>query len=67
MSDLTQIMILAGVLVVYSLVILIYTSKYYVRDSHVKDVESMTKRQLKKMYWKQLAFNFFYPLTYFFG
>ena len=67
MSDLTEIMILACVLVVYSLVILIYTSKYYVRDSHVKDIESMTKRQLKKMYWKQLAFNFFYPLTCFFG
>ncbi|MGR8825862.1 hypothetical protein [Leuconostoc mesenteroides] len=67
MSDLTQIMILVGVLVVYSLGILVYTGKYYVRDSHVKDVESMTKRQLKKMYWKQLAVNFFYPLTCFFG
>lgn len=67
MSDLTQIMILVGVLVVYSLGILVYTGKYYVRDSHVKDIESMTKRQLKKMYWKQLAVNFFYPLTCFFG
>ncbi|MGO2907866.1 MAG: hypothetical protein ACTICT_00710 [Leuconostoc citreum] len=66
MSDLTQIMILVGVLVVYSLGILIYTGKYYVRDSHVKDVESLTKRQLKKMYWKQLAVNFFYPITCFF-
>lgn len=67
MSDLTQIMILVGVLVVYSLGILVYTGKYYVRDSHVKDIESMTKRQLKKMYWQQLVFNFFYPLTCFFG
>jgi len=67
MSDLTQIMILVGVLVVYSLGILIYTGKYYVRDSHVKDVESLTKEQLKKMYWKQLAVNFFYPITCFFG
>lgn len=66
MSDLTQIMILVGVLVVYSLAILIYTSKYYVRDSHVTDVENLTQRQLKKMYWKQLAFNFFYPLSCFF-
>ncbi|MGB2577428.1 hypothetical protein [Leuconostoc suionicum] len=67
MSDLTQIMILAGILVAYFLAILIYTSKYYVRDSHVKDVESLTKGQLKKMYWTQLAVNFFYPITCFFG
>lgn len=67
MSDLTQIMILVGILVAYSLGILIYTGKYYVRDSHVKDVESLTKGQLKKMYWKQLAVNFFYPITCFFG
>ncbi|MDI6498610.1 hypothetical protein QMA60_08195 [Leuconostoc suionicum] len=67
MSDLTQIMILASILVAYFLAILIYTSKYYVRDSYVKDVESLTKGQLKKMYWKQLAVNFFYPITCFFG
>lgn len=67
MSDLTQIMILVVILVVYTLVVLIYTSKYYARDSHVKDVEHLTKRQLKKIYWKQLAVNFFYPLTCFFG
>lgn len=66
MSDLTQIMIFVGILVVYFLIILIYTRKYYVRDSHVKDVKILTKEQLKKMYWKQLAFNFFLPVTFFF-
>ena len=66
MSDLTQIMILVVILVVYSLFVLIYTSKYYVRDSHVRDVGSITKSQLKKLYWKQVAVNFFSPLTCFF-
>ncbi|KMY77063.1 hypothetical protein WZ78_08455 [Leuconostoc mesenteroides subsp. dextranicum] len=66
MSDLTQIMILVGVLVAYSLIVLIYTNKYYIRDSHVKDVDSLTKKHLKKVYWKQLAVNFFLSLTFFF-